>query len=332
MHPHLLNQSEIGTTIQSFKNKKIVVIGDLMIDHYLWGQVERISPEAPVPIVDVQKQEYRLGGAANVVNNIISLNACPLVIGLTGEDIFSEALFSIFLEKGIITDFIIKDDSRPTTVKSRIFASGQQVMRYDQEQRADISESIEEIVLNKLDLALKEADALLIEDYNKGLLTPKIIKSAIQKALDCKIPVTVDPKFKNFFEYTNCTVFKPNFNELQKNLGVEISDDESLKKAAFDLFRRINPEYLVITLGEKGLMIFDKENNVTQIPTFAKEVFDVSGAGDTVISVLTLCLSVGLDIKTSAIIANQAAGAVCGKRGIHPASVEDILEGIGDRG
>ncbi|MCL2063103.1 MAG: D-glycero-beta-D-manno-heptose-7-phosphate kinase [Candidatus Cloacimonetes bacterium] len=322
---HKIDKNKLLSIFEGFKEKKIAVIGDLMIDHYLWGQVERISPEAPVPIVDIYKQDFCLGGAANVVNNIISLKAMPVVIGLIGDDNYSEILLSLFKEKNIRTDFIIKDNSRPTTVKSRIFASAQQVMRYDQEQKNDISECIENSILKNIDSALENADALLIEDYNKGLLTSKIIRKAIYKANELKIPVTVDPKFKNFFEYQYCTVFKPNFNELQKNLNIEILDDESLNVAAYELFKRINPDHLIITLGEKGLKIFDKNNNVSHIPTFAKEVFDVSGAGDTVISVLTLCLSVGLDIKTSAIIANHAAGAVCGKRGIHPATVNDIL-------
>ena len=322
---------ELKSNLNNFDEKKIVVIGDLMLDHYLWGHVERISPEAPVPIVDINKQEYRLGGAANVVNNIISLNATPLVVGLTGEDNYSDVLFQLFKEKNIRTDFIVKDKSRTTTVKSRIFAAAQQVMRYDQEQRHDISNNVEDIVLQKLEMALQEADALLIEDYNKGLLTSKIIKNAIKKANDLNIPVTVDPKFKNFFEYQNCTVFKPNFNELQKNLNIEITNEDDLNEAAYDLFKRINPEFLVITLGERGLIVFDKHHKVIRIPTFAKEVFDVSGAGDTVISVLTLCLSVGLDIKTSSIIANLAAGTVCGKKGIHPATKEDILSALNNR-
>ena len=320
-----MKKNDLERYLDSFREKKIVVIGDLMLDHYLWGQVERISPEAPVPVVDVNRQEFRLGGAANVVNNITSLGATPLVIGLVGNDMFADTLADIFKQNGIETKHIIKDENRPTTVKSRIFASGQQVIRFDTEERHDIASEIEQKVIEKLDLAIKEADAVIIEDYNKGLLTPKVITHAINIANKKQIPITVDPKFKNFFAYENSTVFKPNFVELQKNLNIEIKSESDLHKAAGELFERIKPKYLVITLGEKGLMIFEKEKETIQIPTFAKEVFDVSGAGDTVISVLTLCLSIGLDIKTSAIIANHAAGAVCGKRGIHPATREDVL-------
>ena len=323
-----IEAGQLEKILQSFNGKRIVVIGDLMLDHYLWGQVDRISPEAPVPIVDVQKQEYRLGGAANVVNNIASLKGTPVVVGLIGADSYADTFVNIFTQNQVKTEYILKDSTRTTTVKTRVFAAGQQVIRYDFEQRHDISEEIESKVLHKVELAIAEADAVIIEDYNKGLLTPKIIRHAINKANSLKIPITVDPKYNCFFEYQNCTVFKPNLAELQKNLNIEIKNDKDLNNAANQLFDRISPEYLVITLGEKGLIIFDKEKNITQIPTFAKEVFDVCGAGDTVISVLTLCLSIGLDIKTSAIIANHAAGAVCGKRGINPATADDITMSV----
>ena len=311
--------------LSKFNGKKIVVLGDLMLDHYLIGHVERISPEAPVPIVDIKKQEYKLGGAANVVNNIASLKATPIVIGLIGKDDYSTRLLSIFKENGINAEYIVKDSSRSTTVKTRVFSAGQQIMRFDFEERHDISAEIEENILQQLDSVIPNADAVIIEDYNKGLLTPNVISHTLALANKHNKPITVDPKFKNFLAYKNSTVFKPNFNELQKFLNHEITNDDEMKQTAQKLLHEINPEYLVLTLGERGLKIFDKNENTHHIPTFAKEVFDVSGAGDTVISVLTLCLSAGLDIKSSAFIANHAAGAVCGMRGIHPATVDDIV-------
>ena len=325
------NSIDINTLkgyISLFAQKKILVIGDLMLDHYLWGQVERISPEAPVPIVDIVREEYRLGGAANVVNNILSLGAQPVVIGVVGDDNFSQTITQIFADKGASSEFVVSDKSRSTTVKSRLFASGQQIMRYDIESCADISPDIENEVIEKIDIAIESADALILEDYNKGLLTDKTIKHSIAAANKRNIPITVDPKYHRFFHYRDCTVFKPNFAELQKNLNIHITNDTELHKAANDLLARIACKYLLVTLGERGLKIFSSDGNIIHIPTFAREVFDVSGAGDTVISVITLCLSVGLDIETSAIIANHAAGAVCGKRGIHPANVEDILVSI----
>jgi rfaE bifunctional protein kinase chain/domain len=311
--------------LQSFKAKKIVVLGDLMIDHYLWGHIDRISPEAPVPIVDVQTQEFRLGGAANVVNNILTLSAVPIMIGVVGNDAYARELLTLCKRSSIKTDFILRDPDRPTTTKSRIFAAKQQIIRYDTESRVDISEKMSAEIIAHLERLLPNSDALILEDYNKGLLTHHIIEKSIEIANKHNIPVTVDPKFKNLSSYRNCTVFKPNLSELQKFLNIEIKTDTDLENATRELFDKINPRYLVITLGEKGLKVYDRDKNVFHIPTFAREVFDVSGAGDTVISVLTLCLSVGCDIKSSAIIANHAAGAVCGKRGINPATVEDII-------
>ncbi|MDD4156692.1 MAG: D-glycero-beta-D-manno-heptose-7-phosphate kinase [Candidatus Cloacimonetes bacterium] len=325
MQDSFIDINDLNQTLSDFNGKRIVVIGDLMLDHYLWGNVNRISPEAPVPIVDINKEEFRLGGAANVVNNIVSLKGIPIVIGVIGRDSDGEQLLNLLNNCNAKTDYIIKDSKRKTTIKTRVFAAGQQIVRYDMENTQDISKELEDKVLHKIELALANADAVILEDYNKGLLTEKVIKYIIKKANQLDIPITVDPKFKNFFAYKNCTVFKPNFIELQKNLSVEIQSDDDLFSAAQEVFRRIKPEYLVITLGDKGLRIFDKEQQIIQIPTFAKEVYDVSGAGDTVISVLTLCLSSSCDIKKSAIIANHAAGAVCGKKGIYPATKEDIV-------
>lgn len=317
--------NHVRNILKSFENKKIAVIGDLMLDHYLWGSVERISPEAPVPVVDVKKEEFRLGGAANVVHNIVSLKATPYVFGLCGQDHYGKTMLKLLEDLQVSTQFIVTDQNRTTTVKSRIVASHQQIARLDFEKREDMPDHMTDLVISNLQAIINDIDAILIEDYNKGFLTPKLIESVIQLALQYNKPVTVDPKFKNFFLYKNTTVFKPNFIELQKNLGVEITSDSELKNAALDLFSRISPEYLLITRGEKGLIIFDKNQNVSTIPTFAREVFDVSGAGDTVISVLTLCLSSGLNIQDSAFIANHAAGAVCGKMGIAPATEKDII-------
>jgi rfaE bifunctional protein kinase chain/domain len=317
--------NKLEKVLFKMNGKKIAVLGDLMLDQYLWGSADRISAEAPIPVVDIKNREYRLGGAANVVNNIYSMNAEPIVIGLLGCDNYATEMIDILKKMKIKTDFILQDKARHTTLKTRIFSSNHQMLRYDLENREDISQALENKLNYMITMALEKADALIIEDYNKGLLTPKIIKHAIKTARKKQIPITVDPKFNHFFEYIDAVVFKQNFLELQKNLNIEIKDDNDLKNAATELFKRINPEYLVITLGEKGLKIYDKHINETHIPTFAKEVFDVSGAGDTVISVLTLCLTLGLDIKTSAILANHAAGAVCGKKGIHPATIEDVI-------
>ncbi len=320
--------SNVKEVLKKFENKKIAVIGDLMLDHYLWGNVERISPEAPVPIIDVKKEEFRLGGAANVVNNLISLKAKPYVFGICGEDHYRKIMIKLLEDLNVTTSFIITDPNRSTTVKSRIVAGQQQIARLDFEKREDISKEITDKFLMNFKTVITDLDAIIIEDYNKGFLTAEVIESVIDLANEYHKPITVDPKFKNFFSYKKTTVFKPNFIELQKNMGIEITSEEELKSVAQELFNRIDPKYLLITRGERGMVIYDREGNEYKIPTFAREVFDVSGAGDTVISVLTLCMSVGCDIQTSAIIANHAAGAVCGKMGIAPATQKDIILSI----
>jgi len=315
---------EIKKLFEKFKNQKIAVIGDLMLDHYLWGYVERISPEAPVPVVDIKREEYRLGGAANVISNITSLEAKADAFGICGQDKYAEILENLLDQIYVNKKFVIADYSRPTTLKSRIMAGHQQVARCDFEKRHYLSEELENKILEKLNENIHTYSAIILEDYNKGLMTERIISETIKLAHKHNIPITVDPKFINFFSYKEVDVFKPNLNELQKNLGIEIHTQEELIEAAKVIFDRINPKYLVVTRGEKGLIIYNRKLEETIIPTFAREVFDVSGAGDTMISVLTLCLACKCDIKEAAIIANHASGAVCGKIGISPVTQKDI--------
>lgn len=316
---------ELTSIIETFRGKKVAVIGDMMLDHYLWGLVDRISPEAPVPVVDVEKEEYRLGGAANVAINLKALNAIPFPIGITGDDIYAEQIYSILQDLGIANAYLYRDRGRPTTRKSRIIAHHQQVVRIDYEVRRDIDDTIEKIIINKFREVVDHIDGVIIEDYNKGLLTPKIIDEVFKIASLAKKPITVDPKFKNFFNYRNPTIFKPNFAELQKNTGLPIESEEDFDYAARVLMHKLNPEFLIITRGERGLVIFRREGERIDIPTFAQEVFDVSGAGDTVISTLTLGVCSGVDIEQAAIIANHSAGAVCGKVGIEAAYPADII-------
>ncbi|MBW6515605.1 MAG: D-glycero-beta-D-manno-heptose-7-phosphate kinase [Candidatus Cloacimonetes bacterium] len=320
-----MDLNQINEIIESYRDKKIAVIGDMMLDHYLWGKVERISPEAPVPVIDVEREEYRLGGAANVVFNLKALNAIPFTIGTTGNDMFGDQIFSILEEKGIEKSFLLRDKRKPTTRKSRIIGHHQQVVRVDYESRDDIDKELEDKIINAFQELISQIDGVIIEDYNKGLLTARVIEEIMKTATMANKPITVDPKFKNFFLYRNATIFKPNFNELQRNTGLPIESEEDFDYAARVLMHKLSPEYLIITRGEKGLVIFTQKGDRIDIPTFAQEVYDVSGAGDTVISTLTLGLCSGVDIEKAAIIANHAAGAVCGKIGIQPAYPEDII-------
>jgi len=316
---------EVNEILESIRGRRVIVMGDIMLDHYLWGKTERISPEAPVPVVEVKREEYRLGGAANVVHNIASLGAVPLVIGLTGNDDRAAVMRTLLQEQGIDPAYLVADGTRPTTLKSRVIAQHQQVVRVDFESTAPLSPELEDVVIGRLEALLSMADAVLLEDYNKGLLTERVIRRVIELCNQRDVIVTVDPKFRNFFAYEGCTVFKPNVRELETNLGTAVETEQEFLLAAMELLHRIRCGHLIITRGEKGLTIFTPGYEPIHIPTFAQEVFDVSGAGDTVISTLTLCLAAGCNIRRAAIVANHAAGSVCGKVGIHPARPEDIV-------
>lgn len=316
---------EINEILAGFSGKKVLVIGDIMLDHYIWGKVERISPEAPVPVLDMYKEEFRLGGAANVALNLKALDAEVLLCGVIGCDDAGDTIISQLRDLDIIYDAVVSDKNRPTTKKTRIGATTQQIVRIDLESRLDISDKVEASIMAQLAVCISEVDAIIIEDYNKGLLTEHLISSIISLAKKHGKLITVDPKQKNFFQYQGVDVFKPNFSEVQKNLGMIFDDEAQFEAQAWSLKERIQCKTLIVTRGEKGLYVFGSDAEVHRIPTFAIEVYDVSGAGDTVISVLTLALVVGCDLISAATIANHAAGIVCGKVGTAVVSTEEIL-------
>jgi len=317
---------DLNRILQGFAAKKILVLGDIMLDHYIWGSVERISPEAPVPVLDMQKEEYRLGGAANVALNLKALGASVFLCGVIGKDEAGKQIMQLLDKQGIDSAAIISDQGRPTTKKTRIGAVNQQIVRIDHENRIDISAKTEQKILEKVTKLLTDMDAVIIEDYNKGLLTAKVIDGTIKAAKKQGKLITVDPKQKNFFLYKQVDVFKPNYTEMQQNLGLIFETENDFDKQAKLLKDRLECKHLVVTRGEKGLYIYSNGNKVHRIPTFAREVYDVSGAGDTVISALTLALCSGCDIQTAAIIANHAAGVVCGKMGTATATTEEIRQ------
>lgn len=308
--------------------KKIAVLGDIMIDHYIIGNVTRISPEAPVPILESLRDEYRLGGAANVALNISSLKAKTYLIGVIGDDSNSEVLMNLLREKNIDSSLIVKDSERPTTIKTRITSKKQQIVRVDREVTTAINTRLEDQIIANFQKIVKVVDALIIEDYNKGLLTERVITSVLKIAKEHDLIITVDPKFDNFFAYKGVTVFKPNLLELSKNMNMKITNDKDLQNIAWKLFKQIEARYLIVTLGERGMMIFENDKNIFSLPTYAREVFDVSGAGDTAISTMTLALTLTNSILESAIIANHAAGVVCGKQGTSPTYWPEIRESV----
>ncbi len=312
------SHQRIDEIFQHFEGKRVAVVGDLMLDRYYWGSVARISPEAPVPVVEVESESTRLGGAANVANNIASLGGIPVMIGVIGNDDDGGALQGLIKEYGFPTDGIVVDDSRPTTVKTRVIAHHQHVVRVDKEVKQDVSESIQAKLIDVLKRNIGNIDAIVLEDYNKGVIVKNLIGEIISLARKNGTIITVDPKFNNFFEYKHVTVFKPNRKETEEALSCRLEDMASVERAGRTLVERLEAEHVLLTLGERGMSLFDRHGSVTHVPTTARKVADVSGAGDTVISTLTMALAAGADVKEASTLANVAGGIVCGEVGIVP--------------
>jgi rfaE bifunctional protein kinase chain/domain len=313
---------------KNFDGKRIAVIGDMMLDGYYWGDVKRISPEAPVPVLEVEEEFFRFGGAANVALNITTLGATPVPVGVIGYDNYGTIFSSLMKEKNIDNSGIFVDDARPTTTKTRVIANRQHVVRIDKESKLPINGKVEERISLHIANIISSLDGIILQDYNKGVLTPTIISKIISLANNKNVMITVDPKFDNFFEYKNVTVFKPNRKEAEEVLGKKIRNDEEISSAGKELLSRLGAEYLLLTLGESGIVVFGKDKSERRMPTKARKVADVSGAGDTVISTLTIALAAGANIYEASYLANYAAGIVCGEVGIVPIEKEKLFETV----
>jgi rfaE bifunctional protein kinase chain/domain len=323
-----ISNKRLNELKKGFDGKRIAVIGDMMLDGYFWGDVKRISPEAPVPVLEVEDEFFRFGGAANVALNIRTLGGIPVPVGVIGNDNYGNIFSSLLKEKNIEKDGIIIDNDRPTTTKTRVIANNQHVVRIDKESKAYINNKIEAKILAYLESVLDKLDGIILQDYNKGILTPSLISKIISLANKKNILVTVDPKFDNFFEYKNVTVFKPNRKETETVLGIRIKDDKDISSAGRNLLHKLNSEYVLLTLGEEGIAVFEKGDKERRMPTKAIKVADVSGAGDTVISTLTIGLAAGANIYEACFLANYAAGIVCGEVGIVPIEKETLFQTI----
>ena len=324
------DQGRLAELFETFKKQTIVVIGDLMLDRYIWGRVSRISPEAPVPVVEVESESFRFGGAANVSHNVMMLGAQVLPVGVIGSDSSGDTLKNLFVEKGLIADGIAVDKDRPTTVKTRIIAHNQHVVRTDREITKGISRRIQKQILEFLGQQVKMIDGFIIEDYNKGLLTPRFIEDIIQLAVSNDKMIFVDPKFDHFFDYQGVTLFKPNLKEVTDKLGFRLDSDEAMEKAGLKLLDRLQCRALLITLGERGMILFEPDKPGVQIPTRAVKVHDVSGAGDTVIASMAVAMTSGSEVLEAATIANHAAGIVCGEVGIVPIDRDRLFQELLD--
>lgn len=313
---------------KNFEGKRIAVIGDMMLDGYYWGDVKRISPEAPVPVLEVEEEFFRFGGAANVALNIATLGAVPVPVGVIGYDNYGTIFSSLIKENNIDDGGIFVDDERPTTTKTRVIANRQHVVRIDKESKVPINGRVEERISLYIANIINSLDGIILQDYNKGVLTPSIIQKIISLANNKNVLITVDPKFDNFFEYKDVTVFKPNRKEAETVLGIKIRNDEEISSAGKELLTRLGAKYLLLTLGENGIAVFANDKSEKRMPTKARKVADVSGAGDTVISTLTLALASGADIYEASYLANYAAGIVCGEVGIVPIDKEKLFETV----
>ncbi len=308
----------IQSLFDQFSKKRIVVLGDVMLDTYLRGGVHRISPEAPVPIVSLSKEEDRLGGAANVALNIVSLGAEAIMCSVIGSDKEGARLVGLLNENGISNQGIVRSDNRKTTIKTRVIGNNQQLLRIDSEQTDAISAAEENTLFDKIDeLIASGIDALVFEDYNKGVLTAKVIETIISKCKAANVLTTVDPKKDHFLNYKGVDLFKPNLKELKEGLDVQFSvlNKDDFENAVGQLESVLNNRITFITLSEHGVFI-KEQNEQKYIPAHLRKITDVSGAGDTVISVATLCLTAGLEIQNIAAIANVAGGLVCEQSGV----------------
>lgn len=323
-----LKKSELINLKEKFVGRKIAVIGDMMLDSYLWGDVKRISPEAPVPVIEIDDEFYRFGGAANVALNIQKLGGNPVPIGIIGYDNEGSIFSGLMEEAGLSSEGILLDDERPTTAKTRVIAGKQHIVRIDRESKNYVNPKVEEKILSLLKKKSDGLDAIILQDYNKGVLSPSLIGKIIELANSNSITVTVDPKFDNFFEYKNVTVFKPNRKETADILGMRLDNDDEIENAGRKLLNKLNSKYVLITLGEAGIALFEKGETTKRIPTKAVKVSDVSGAGDTVISTLTIALAAGADIESASYLANYAGGIVCGEIGIVPIETEILFNKI----
>jgi D-beta-D-heptose 7-phosphate kinase/D-beta-D-heptose 1-phosphate adenosyltransferase len=325
-----LNTKRASEILDQSSRKTVVVLGDVMLDEFVWGDVTRISPEAPVPVVDVRRESVRLGGAANVLANLVALGARAAVVGVVGRDAAGERLRAELRERGALRaeDTLVTDDARPTTTKTRIIAHNQLVVRADRERRAPVDSVVEARLVEVVAGLLAGADALVVSDYDKGAVTPRVLGHVLALARSLGKPALVDPKLRNFDSYRPATLITPNHHEALRMTNTEDDTDAGMERAARLIRERLACESVLITRGEQGLMLLDGAGAPVYVPTVAREVYDVTGAGDTVIATLAAALSAGATLVEAAMLANHAAGIVVGKLGTATATADELLSSI----
>ncbi len=322
-----MEASEIADFLERSRGAVVGVVGDVMLDRFVWGRVSRISPEAPVPVVTIEREDYHLGGAANVARNIASLGGSPLLLGVVGEDEAGGTLRRSLGERGLSSEAVLTDASRRTTVKTRIIAHSQQVVRADWESTDDIAGEVEARTIALLDEVVRRSKAIVLSDYSKGALTPRVIERAIAASKDRGVPILVDPKVHRYRLYRGVTLLTPNLNEAERVTGIDVRSESDLSHAAERILDELECEAVLITRGEQGMSLYQRSRPALHIAAAAREVYDVTGAGDTVIATAALALACGENLSRAAELSNRAAGIVVGKLGTATVLPEELLTG-----
>jgi D-beta-D-heptose 7-phosphate kinase/D-beta-D-heptose 1-phosphate adenosyltransferase len=314
--------------LENFSKVKVLVVGDIMLDRYWWGSVSRISPEAPVPVVHLQKTSLAAGGAANVAANIAGLTAEPFLVGMIGDDNESRLLPSLLNDSKISADYLIKLPKRQTIVKTRVVAHSQQVVRIDQESKLNLTDSEEQLIWKRIKDLVEVVDLVVVSDYNKGFLTEKLLKRLITTSLDNNKYILVDPKGKNFNKYYQATILTPNLREIAEASGIDEFEPDILEQAGKQLLLNLNLKALLVTQGEEGMTLLEKDKKSIHLSARARKVYDVTGAGDTVIATLAVAAGAGLSLAESSNAANVAAGIVVEQVGTSIISFDELNASI----
>ena len=322
-----LTRQRAEAIMEAASQRKVVILGDVMLDEFVWGDVTRISPEAPVPVVDIRRESVHLGGAANVLANVVALGARACVVGVIGDDSAGDRLRASLKDASPLQteEYLVVAKGRPSTTKTRIIAHNQLVVRADREQRSPVNGQVEQQILASLKQALQDADAFVVSDYDKGVVTPRILEEILYVAYQ-RVPVLVDPKIRNFPHYRPATLITPNHYEALRMTNMEEDTDDGLHRSAQAIRKELGCDAVLITRGDRGIMLLQGDSEPVFVETAAREVFDVTGAGDTVIATLATSLAAGATMLEAASLANHAAGIVVGKVGTATASAKELLD------
>ncbi len=322
------DRDRLAALVARFAGRRVLVLGDLMVDRYLWGRVERISPEAPVPVVDVERESESLGGAGNVAANLRALGAEALIAGIVGDDADGTRLTDTLAARGVKTDLLVRDASRPTTVKTRVIAHSQQVVRFDRETRAEVADPARASLLAGVTRELERCDGMIVSDYGKGVITKPVLDAVIAAAHARGVHVSVDPKESHIDAYRGVGILTPNQYEAGGVMARRVVDEASLMEVGWGLQRRLDAAAVLVTRGPQGMSLFERGGRYTHLPTVAREVYDVTGAGDTVVSVVALALAAGADYPEACFLSNHAAGIVIREVGTATCTPTQLLDSL----